>query len=145
MQKEKNIVLIGMPGSGKSTVGVVLAKLLGMNFVDGDILITQREGCTLQEILDERGLEAFLRVEEETILAMTVPSQSLPPAAVCRSAKRPWRIWRKMAALSISMCRWRSCSAGSIISHPAELRLRPDKRWPISISCVLPFIGVGLI
>lgn len=68
MQKEKNIVLIGMPGSGKSTVGVVLAKLLGMNFVDGDILITQREGCTLQEILDERGLEAFLRVEEETIL-----------------------------------------------------------------------------
>lgn len=70
MKQKKNIVLIGMPGSGKSTVGVILAKTLGMNFVDGDILICQREGCTLQEILDERGLEAFLQAEEETILEM---------------------------------------------------------------------------
>ncbi len=66
--KKENIVLIGMPGSGKSTVGVILAKTLGMDFVDGDILITQREGCTLQEILDNRGLDAFLQVEEDTIL-----------------------------------------------------------------------------
>lgn len=68
MKREKNIVLIGMPGSGKSTVGVILAKTLGMDFVDGDILISQREGCTLQEILDARGLEAFLQVEEDTML-----------------------------------------------------------------------------
>lgn len=68
MKMEKNIVLIGMPGSGKSTVGVILAKMLGMDFVDGDILICRREGCTLQEILDERGLDAFLQVEEETML-----------------------------------------------------------------------------
>ena len=66
--REKNIVLIGMPGSGKSTVGVILAKTLGMDFVDCDILISTREDCTLQEILDERGLDAFLKVEEETIL-----------------------------------------------------------------------------
>ena len=70
MKHEKNIVLIGMPGSGKSTVGVILAKNLGMDFVDVDILITQREDCTLQEILDERGLDAFLKVEEETVLEM---------------------------------------------------------------------------
>ena len=68
MKHTENIVLIGMPGSGKSTVGVILAKTLGMDFVDGDILISQREGCTLQEILDERGLEAFLQVEEDTML-----------------------------------------------------------------------------
>lgn len=68
MKRERNIVLIGMPGSGKSTVGVILAKTLGMGFVDGDILISQREGCTLQEILDARGLDAFLDVEEETML-----------------------------------------------------------------------------
>ena len=44
----ENIVLIGMPGSGKSTVGVVLAKTLGMDFVDVDLLICRREDCTLQ-------------------------------------------------------------------------------------------------
>ena len=68
MKRKKNIVLIGMPGSGKSTVGVILAKTLGMDFVDSDILICHREGCTLQEILDKRGLDAFLQVEEDTIL-----------------------------------------------------------------------------
>ncbi len=70
MEEKKNIVLIGMPGSGKSTIGVILAKALGMGFVDIDLLICQREGCTLQEILDERGLDAFLQVEEDTVLEM---------------------------------------------------------------------------
>ena len=67
----KNIILIGMPGSGKSTLGVVLAKVLGMGFSDMDLLIMQRSGRRLQEILDEDGLEAFLKVEEETILSVT--------------------------------------------------------------------------
>lgn len=70
MKQERNIVLIGMPGSGKSTVGVILAKTLGMDFVDADILITQREGHTLQEILDSRGLDAFLQAEEEAVLSL---------------------------------------------------------------------------
>lgn len=70
MKKDGNIVLIGMPGSGKSTVGVILAKTLGMDFVDADILICRRENTTLQEILDSRGLDAFLQVEEDTILEM---------------------------------------------------------------------------
>ena len=70
MKKDGNIVLIGMPGSGKSTVGVILAKTLGMDFVDADILICRRENTTLQEILDSRGLDAFLQVEEDTVLEM---------------------------------------------------------------------------
>ena len=49
-----NITLIGMPGSGKSTVGVLLAKALGFQFVDVDLLIQQREGALLQELLDNR-------------------------------------------------------------------------------------------
>ena len=51
-----DIILIGMPGSGKSTVGVVLAKALGMEFLDVDLLIQQREGALLQALIDGRGV-----------------------------------------------------------------------------------------
>ncbi len=66
----KNIVLIGMPASGKSTVGVVLAKTLGMGFVDTDLVIQQREGRLLQDIIDSDGLTAFLSAEESAILSL---------------------------------------------------------------------------
>ena len=65
-----NITLIGMPGSGKSTVGVVLAKLQGMDFLDADLLIQKREKLRLQQILDTRGLEAFLDAEQAAICAI---------------------------------------------------------------------------
>lgn len=65
---KKNIILIGMPGSGKSTIGVLLAKALGMSFVDTDLEIMQRTGKKLQEILDAEGLEAFLRKEEDAVI-----------------------------------------------------------------------------
>lgn len=61
----KNIVLIGMPGVGKSTIGVVLAKKMGFSFVDSDLLIQEREGRLLHEIIEEEGLEGFRRIEEE--------------------------------------------------------------------------------
>ena len=59
----KNIVLIGMPGAGKSTVGVVLAKRMGMSFMDSDLVIQEQEGKTLHEIIEEKGTEGFLEVE----------------------------------------------------------------------------------
>ena len=67
----KNIILIGMPGAGKSTVGVILAKTLGMTFVDTDIAIQERAGRLLQEIIDTEGPDAFLAAEEETILSLS--------------------------------------------------------------------------
>ena len=60
----RNITLIGMPGAGKSTVGVVLAKLLGLDFIDSDLLIQAREGRLLWQIIDSEGIEGFWRVEE---------------------------------------------------------------------------------
>lgn len=58
-----NIVFIGMPGVGKSTIGVILAKILGYQFVDADLLIQQQEGRLLREIIEQDGLEGFLSVE----------------------------------------------------------------------------------
>ena len=59
-----NIILIGMPGAGKSTVGVVLAKKLGYAFVDSDLIIQSKEGRLLHEIISKRGIEGFWKIEE---------------------------------------------------------------------------------
>ncbi len=58
-----NIVLIGMPGVGKSTIGVVLAKVLGYRFVDADLVIQERTGKLLREIIEESGTDGFIEVE----------------------------------------------------------------------------------
>ena len=56
---KKNVILIGMPGCGKSTIGVVLAKVLGYEFTDSDLLIQRREGKLLREIIAEQGEDGF--------------------------------------------------------------------------------------
>lgn len=60
-----NVILIGMPGSGKSTLGVLLAKALGYSFVDTDLIISRMADKPLQKILNEDGLDAFLELEEK--------------------------------------------------------------------------------
>jgi shikimate kinase len=67
---KKNIVLIGMPGAGKSTVGVLLAKALKMPFIDTDLIIQQKENCYLQELIDKRGLDEFMKIEEDVVLGL---------------------------------------------------------------------------
>ena len=82
----KNVVLIGMPGSGKSTVGVLLAKALGYNFLDVDLVIQQQEGALLQDILDGRGVEAFLDAEEKAVCGVDCTGYVIAPggSAICR-------------------------------------------------------------
>ena len=63
MEQKTNIVLIGMPGVGKSTIGVILAKMLGYQFLDADLLIQEQEGKLLREIIEEKGTEGFIQVE----------------------------------------------------------------------------------
>jgi shikimate kinase len=65
-----NIVLIGMPGSGKSTVGVILAKLTSRDFVDSDVLIQTSQGRSLQEIVDQDGHMRLREIEEDVLLGL---------------------------------------------------------------------------
>ena len=69
-EKPSNIVLIGMPGSGKSTVGVILAKMTARDFVDTDVLIQKEQGRSLQDIVDRDGYLKLREIEEKTILKL---------------------------------------------------------------------------
>ncbi|MGN0141375.1 MAG: shikimate kinase [Roseburia sp.] len=71
MEKD-NIILIGMPGAGKSTVGVVLAKVLGYRFVDSDLVIQEKEGKLLWEIMEEVGVDGFIAVENRINCGLSV-------------------------------------------------------------------------
>lgn len=68
----ENIILIGMPGCGKSTVGVVLAKALGYRFLDADLMIQEKEGRRLNDILREDGPDQFNRIENKINLSIDV-------------------------------------------------------------------------
>jgi shikimate kinase len=68
MKKRQNLILIGMPAAGKSTVGVMLAKRLGVAFVDTDILMQTGEGCYLQDTIAIHGLKGFRDIEEGYLL-----------------------------------------------------------------------------
>ncbi len=69
-EKKENIVLIGMPGAGTSTIGVILAKVLGKDFVDVDLVIQKEEGRLLSQIIEEEGADGFLALEERTALGL---------------------------------------------------------------------------
>lgn len=70
--KKDAVVLIGMPGCGKSTIGVVLAKMMGYEFVDSDLEIQKREGKLLSEIIEEKGNAAFRKIEEKVNCKISV-------------------------------------------------------------------------
>ena len=72
MEKKKNVVLIGMPGAGKSTVGVVLAKRLGYRFLDSDLVIQEKYGKLLHELITEHGVEGFWQIENDVNAGLDV-------------------------------------------------------------------------
>lgn len=78
-----NIILIGMPGSGKSSVGVVLAKAMGYRFLDVDLLIQERENALLQEMIDQNGVDYFLDVERAAICSVDCHRTVVAPGGSC--------------------------------------------------------------
>lgn len=69
-QNKENIVLVGMSGCGKSTIGVLLAKALGYQFVDTDLVLQQKAGQLLPDLIDQVGNDIFLKLEEEMLLGL---------------------------------------------------------------------------
>jgi shikimate kinase len=67
---KSNVILIGMPGAGKSTIGVILAKLTSLAFVDTDVLIQTSQGRSLQMIVDSEGPDALRSIEEKALLSL---------------------------------------------------------------------------
>lgn len=96
---KRNVVLIGMPGAGKSTVGVVLAKKLGYAFVDADLVIQNREGKLLHEIISERGVEGFWRVEESVGESMEADKTVVATGGSAVYGERAMRHYRQMGAV----------------------------------------------
>ena len=84
----QNIILIGMPGSGKSTVGVLLAKALGLDFIDTDLTLQQREGALLQDIINDRGTEVFLDLEQAAICSVQCKNSVISPGGSCVCRER---------------------------------------------------------
>lgn len=74
-----NVTLIGMPAAGKSVIGVLLAKKLGYDFVDSDLLIQKREGRLLREIIRDEGLDRFKQIEEEVNAGLDLEHSVIAP------------------------------------------------------------------
>ena len=76
---KRNIILIGMPGAGKSSVGVILAKVLGYEFIDTDLVIQHREKRLLREIIADEGNEGFLAIENEVNATLEADKSVIAP------------------------------------------------------------------
>ena len=103
--KKKNIIFIGMPAVGKSTVGVVAAKRLGMRFVDTDLLIQEQEGKLLHEIIAEAGEDGFLQIENQVNRNVNVENSVISPGVsvvYCEDAMRHFKEIGTVVYLKVS-------------------------------------------
>jgi len=94
-----NIILIGMPASGKSTAGVVLAKFLGYDFIDTDILIQEKTGKLLHEIISEKGLEGFKELEEDINASVCCHKSIISPGGSVIYGERAMRHFKEIGTV----------------------------------------------
>lgn len=138
-EKNRNIILIGMPGSGKSTLGVLLAKALGRRFVDTDLLIQEREGRLLQDIIDNDGIEKFLQIEEQVLLSVDVEhaviatggSVVYEPKAMAHLSQLGTVVYLKLGYKALARRLGNLEKRGVVLRPGQTLRMLYDERVPL--------------
>lgn len=100
-----NIIFIGMPAVGKSTVGVIVAKRLGYRFIDTDILIQEQEGRLLKEIIAEEGIDGFLKIEDRVNAEVCTDHAVISPGGsvvYCENAMKHYKKTGTVVYLQVS-------------------------------------------
>ncbi len=96
---KKNLIFIGMPAVGKSTVGIVVAKRLGMNFIDTDLLIQEQEGKLLREIIAECGQDGFLEIENRVNASVQAENSVISPGGSVVYCKEAMEHYKKIGTV----------------------------------------------
>lgn len=148
---KSNIALIGMPGAGKSTVGVVLAKRLGLAFVDTDLLLQRSAGRRLQQILEQEGLPAFRNREEATLLGLqeqasviaTGGSVVYSAAGMAALAEQAHIVWLQLPLAELERRVGDLTSRGIVIESGASFASLFTERQPLYQRYAEQVIEVG--
>ena len=98
-EKNNNYILIGMPGSGKSTIGVLLAKALGYDFVDTDLVIQQKGGGLLKEIIARIGNDGFKQLEEDVNASIDVNKSVIAPGGSAVYSDKAMRHFKEIGTI----------------------------------------------
>ena len=142
MQKDEsmnNIILIGMPGVGKSTVGVILAKVLGYQFIDADLVIQQQENRLLREIIEEEGEAGFLNIENRVNASLQAERAVIATGGsvvYCREAMRHLKeigtvIYLELAFGALKNRLGNLTGRGVVLKEGQDLRGLYDERVPL--------------
>ena len=105
-----NLTLIGMPGAGKSTVGIILAKNLGLGFIDTDVLIQINRQQTLQQILDASDHLNLRRIEEEEILKLNITRHVIATGGSAAYSEKAMAHLQRISTIIFCRCRLRRLS-----------------------------------
>ncbi len=135
----KNIILTGMPGAGKSTVGVVLAKMMGYDFLDSDLLIQRQEGDILQHLIERHGIDGFLEIEDQVnreIRAEKTVIATGGSVCYCDRAMRAFAasgmiVYLKVSYQTIERRLGSLSKRGVVIRQGSTLRDLYDERTPL--------------
>lgn len=136
---KKNIILIGMPGVGKSSAGVVLAKVLGYKFSDSDLIIQEKTGMLLKEIINEKGIEGFIETENNVNKALDMENTVIATGGSVVYGEEAMEHLKKIGTIVYLKASYEDISArlgdlkgrGVVIKEGQNLKELYDERAPL--------------